>query len=61
MMSSVRRFIPKRDGSKSPSQEQGELQTMLPSAVTVHKTDGPKQEGVCLMTESPFRILRVSK
>lgn len=61
MISSVRKLIPKRDTSKNVSAEQAELQSMLPSAVTVDKpSDGPKKEGLCLMTESPFRILRVS-
>lgn len=70
MISSVRKLIPKRDTTKTMSAEQAELQSMLPSGVTVEKssptvtaaatTDGPKKEGLCLMTESPFRILRVS-
>lgn len=67
MMSSIRKLIPTRDTTSKNqpiNNEQAELQTMLPSVVTIAKNDqpaaAPKQEGICLMTESPFRILRVS-
>ncbi|XP_063910671.1 transient receptor potential cation channel subfamily A member 1 isoform X3 [Zophobas morio] len=62
-MNSLRNLLPSSgDKGASPS----ELQTMLPSSVKVHRlsnaTKPPEDNGgICLMTESPFRILRVAE
>lgn len=52
-------------GLKSAPGDAGEMQNMLPSIVRVHRLSNAQKPpaedngGVCLMTESPYRILRV--
>lgn len=61
-MHSFRKLI----GLKSAPGDAGEMQNMLPSIVKVHRLSNAQKPpaddigGVCLMTESPYRILRVS-
>lgn len=62
MMKSFQKLKLRRGVLKSTPGEQAELQNMLVSVVSNHKQDAQKPDstgGVCLMTESPFRILRV--
>nr|XP_008191477.1 PREDICTED: transient receptor potential cation channel subfamily A member 1 isoform X2 [Tribolium castaneum] len=65
LMSSLRSILPS-SGHKSASGSPSELQNMLPSSVKVHRLSNagkPPEDngGICLMTESPFRILRVAE
>jgi hypothetical protein len=63
LMSSIRSILPS-SGEKGVPGSPSELQNMLPSSVKVHRLSNaakPPEDngGICLMTESPFRILRV--
>ncbi|KAF5301244.1 hypothetical protein FQR65_LT00944 [Abscondita terminalis] len=57
------RLIVQRVWRRSASGENGELQNMLPSVVVQKDKDNgqEKEHTVCLMTESPFRILRAAE
>lgn len=55
-------------GLKSAPGEADEMQNMLAPRIKVHRLSNAQKPtghddngGVCLMTESPFRILRVSR
>lgn len=63
-MQSFHKLAP-RIGLKSAPGDAGEMQNMLPSIIKVHRLSNAQKPapedngGVCLMTESPYRILRV--